>query len=228
MSENNILADIFGEDEPKMRYILYYGLVIFMIGYHATAYFFLNAEMIKGRYDIDSYSITFTENQSTEINQAYAQDGGEPIYIEFEADDSLFVTHSGFGYLMVTVSYQETSQIPFDQCDSVSVSIPPTGATADWQNNNNTLAGSSDDCSDILLYVVVYPEYSGDERIESEGTSESNAEPWLNKNNGKGTFTIEIDVSATSPGPPPTPQDNGEEITVTWTAVFFDVTAELQ
>ena len=129
---------------------------------------------------------------------------------------------------MVTVSYQETSQIPFDQCDSVSVSIPPTGATADWQNDNNTLAGSSDDCSDILLHVVVYPEYSGDERIESEGTSESNAEPWLNKNNGKGTFTIEIDVSATSPGPPPTPQDNGEEITVTWTAVFFDVTAELQ
>jgi len=66
------------------------------------------------------------------------------------------------------------------------------------------------------------------ERIENEGTSESNTEPWSDKTYGKGTFTIEIDVSATSPGPPPTPQDNGEEVTVTWTAVFFDVAAELQ
>ncbi len=73
----------------------------------------------------------------------------------------------------------------------------------------------------IRTYEAYSGQYSGDERIESEGTSESNTKPWLNKNNGKGTFTIEIDVSATSHSPPPTPQDNSEQITVTWTAVFF-------
>ncbi|MBP65636.1 MAG: hypothetical protein CMA67_00085 [Euryarchaeota archaeon] len=181
--------------------------------------------MIEDRYLVDQYTVNFEEAQYSVTDEEFAQDSS--IYIEYEADLSLFTSHTGFGYLLVTVSYEETSGIPLDQCDSVSVNIPPTGATADWQSEKNTLSGASDDCSNIDLIVYIYPEYTGDEYTEENFDVEEITDPWTEKSHGEGTFTIEIDVSASSPAPSPSPQDNGEEITVTWTAVFFDVDATL-
>tara|TARA_B100000902_G_C27253281_1_gene886436 strand:- start:319 stop:1023 length:705 start_codon:yes stop_codon:yes gene_type:complete len=224
--EGSILQDVLGKDQPKIPIFAFYISIVVMLCYHATSFHILDSKMIEDRYLVDQYSVTFAEEQYSVTDQEFAQDSS--IYIEYEADDNLFSSHTGFGYLLVTVSYDETSGIPLDQCDSVSVNIPPTGATADWQNQNNTLSGASDDCSDIELIVFVYPGYTGEEYTEDNDDMQGIIEHWTEKSHGQGTFTIEIDVSSSSPAPPPSPQDNGEEVTVTWTAVFFDVDAVLQ
>ena len=223
--EGSILQDILGKDQPRVPIFAFYICIVVLLCYHATSYHLLDSKMIEDRYLVDQYTVTFAEAQYATTDEEFAQDSS--IYIEYEADLSLFTSHTGFGYLLVTVSYEETSGIPLDQCDSVSVNIPPTGATADWQNEKNTLSGASDDCSNIDLIVYIYPEYTGDEYAEENFDVEEITEPWTEKSHGEGTFTIEIDVSASSPAPSPSPQDNGEEITVTWTAVFFDVDATL-
>ena len=224
--EGSILQDVLGKDQPKIPIFAFYISIVVMLCYHATSFHILDSKMIEDRYLVDQYSVTFAEEQYSVTDQEFAQDSS--IYIEYEADDNLFSSHTGFGYLLVTVSYDETSGIPLDQCDSVSVNIPPTRATADWQNQNNTLSGASDDCSDIELIVFVYPGYTGEEYTEDNDDMQGIIEHWTEKSHGQGTFTIEIDVSSSSPAPPPSPQDNGEEVTVTWTAVFFDVDAALQ
>jgi len=224
--EGSILQDVLGKDQPRIPIFAFYISIVVMLCYHATSFHILDSKMIEDRYLVDQYSVTFAEEQYSVTDEEFAQDSS--IYIEYEADDNLFSSHTGFGYLLVTVSYDETSGIPLDQCDSVSVNIPPTGATADWQNQNNTLSGASDDCSDIELIVFVYPDYTGEEYTEENFDVQEIIEPWTEKSHGQGTFTIEIDVSSSSPAPPPSPQDNGEEVTVTWTAVFFDLDTALQ
>ena len=89
------------------------------------------------------------------------------------------------------------------------------------------LSGTSDDCSDIYLLVMVYPDYDG-QIYNASGQNQENWENlWKDKSHGKGAFTIEIEVEVRQPLiPAPTFQDSDEEVNLAWTAHFFDVTVE--
>ncbi|NCG01802.1 MAG: hypothetical protein GWP25_08430, partial [Euryarchaeota archaeon] len=60
------------------------------------------------------------------------------------------------------------------------------------------------------------------------GSPESITSQWTNNEYGSGTFSINLNVDATSlnPNEIPGPQDDDEEITVTWSAHFFNVVVE--
>ena len=57
------------------------------------------------------------------------------------------------------------------------------------------------------------------------GDPEAITSQWTNNEYGSGTFSINLNVDATSPNPVG-PQDDDEEITVTWSAHFFNVVIE--
>ena len=225
LSDENILKDIFSEDAPKRTMFALYGVIILMLSYHALIYFVLDAEKIMSRHNVQEYSIEFLENASIASESRVVLDD-EAEVLEFTAEENMYNSFDGFGYLKVTVTYAETGGIIGGPCDKVSVDIPPNGASADWQNPNNILAGSSDDCSDINLYIAVFQGYNNSSQTVMGGNLEEIKSQWMNHDYGVGTFTININVDATSSAPPPAPQDDDEEITVTWSAIFFSVAVE--
>ena len=83
-------------------------------------------------------------------------------------------------------SYSETSGIPFDGCDTVSAAIPPAGPAADWGNANSVLTGTSDDCSDIVLTVVVFPAYTGEAMRVAGGEASDHEAAWSSQTRWSG------------------------------------------
>jgi len=60
------------------------------------------------------------------------------------------------------ITYSESSGQIGDPWDEVHVSIVPNGMEADWQNENNVLSDSNDNCGPMTLIVYVYPGYVGE------------------------------------------------------------------
>ena len=121
------------------------------------------------------------------------------------------------------VSYDETSDNFADPCDFVSVNLRPEGIVAQWDNESNTLSGSSDQCTDILLFVQIYPSFDGSNvTVESETIDEA-LDPWSNKTYGTGELNLEVEVNTQQriDGPIPTQQDEEETVTVNWWLTTF-------
>ena len=86
----------------------------------------------------------------------------------------------------------------------------------------------SSDCETISLMVHIFPEYTGNS-YESIGQNQQYyIGMWTNPSHGEGTFNLEVEVIVNEPVTSgiPTVSDTDEEVTVTWEAVFFDVSVE--
>ena len=221
MTEKSVFNDFFGQDEPRAPLFAMYALIVLLVGYHALVFTVIKVDDISTKGDLPTFDMTFAETSFSDTEEAYVQD--QTVTMEHEIEPQDLAPYSGVGMLNVVISYSETSGLPFDDCDSVSATIPPTGASADWGHANTTLSGTSDDCSDIVLTLVVFPEYTGDALSFLGGTAEGHEATWSSQTEGVGTFTLNLDVSASSPAPPPSPQDDGEAVSVTWTVTYFDV-----
>ena len=99
---------------------------------------------------------------------------------------------------------------------------------ADWNNENNVLTGTSDDCSEISLQLMVFPGYNGlpTQQIGMDSTHWQNI--WTDQSYGNGDFELGMEVNVNQPPGQfaPTIQDNDEEVFVTWKSVFFTVAVE--
>jgi hypothetical protein len=226
LNDDTVLKDIFSDRTAMRNIFVFYGVIILVVIYHSSVFMFVEYDNIKNKDTEDMFSVMFEETQSFQ-NDSRTVNDGETESVEFTAAPSLFDDYTGFGLLEILVTYSETSGEPTDQCDVVSVNIPPNGAIADWENENNVLSGTSDDCSDISLLVLVYPDYDGIGYNVSGGTQNSWEDFWSDQSYGHGTFTIDVEVEVRQPVIPlPFGQDSDEEVEITWTAHFFDVTVE--
>ncbi|DAC27993.1 MAG TPA: hypothetical protein HA330_00170 [Candidatus Thalassarchaeaceae archaeon] len=223
--ESSFVKDILGNSsEESLPLFIFYGIAALLVSYHAVVYLILDADSISERNAIDQWDVSFNQTIIESSESAFIQ--SETVSFELEIDADILSQHHGFGILEVQISYTETSGILFDGCDSVSATLQPTGAQAQWQYESNNLSGTSDDCSVIFLELLVYPDYNSANISVAGSTPEVITQSWSDKSHGLGTFTLDVDVSSSSPAPPPAPQDNGEEITVIWSPVFFDVNVE--
>ena len=103
------------------------------------------------------------------------------------------------------------------------MNLRPEGIVAQWDNESNTLSGSSDQCTDILLFVQIYPSFDGSNvTVESETIDEA-LDPWSNKTYGVGELNLEVEVNTQQrvEGPIPTQQDEEETVTVNWWLTTF-------
>lgn len=222
--ESSFVKDILGDSsEESLPLFIFYGIAALLVSYHAVVYLVIDADSISERNAIDQWDVSFNQNIIETSETAFVQ--SDTVSFELEIDADILAQHHGFGLLEVQISYAETSGLPFDSCDSVSATLQPTGAQAQWQDESNNLSGNSDDCSVIFLHLLVYPDYTSTNISVVGSTPEAITQSWSDKSHGLGTFTLDVDVSASSPSPVG-PQDNGEEITVIWSPVFFDVNVE--
>ena len=95
---------------------------------------------------------------------------------------------------------------------------------ADWQNENNILSDSNDNCDPMTLVVYVYPGYVGESSEVVGNSAKYWNDVWTNETYGSGTIELEISVE-TNEGPTSfaTGGDDNEEINVQWTVSFFEV-----
>ena len=225
-SEENIIKDLFSEDGSRKVLSIYWTFLVVILIYHATVFWIIMQDDIQSKFDKPTFSIEFEEISEISVESRTIDDGEESL-IQYTAKPEMFDSHNGFGMLYVNISYTETSGEIADPCDTVSADLSPTGANADWNNPNNELSGISSDCETISLVLHVFPEYSGDNYDVIGGNEQYWIDSWTDSSHGDGTFNLEVEVIVNEPVTSgiPTVSDTDEEVTVTWEAVFFDVTA---
>ena len=142
--------------------------------------------------------------------------------------EQMFNQNNGMGILLINITYTESSGEIADPCDTISVDLIPNSVSADWNNENNILTGTSDDCSSISLQLMGFPGYNGQPVQQMGQSSDYWESEYTDQSYGNGDFELGIEVNVNRPPaqPIPTVDDNDEEVFVTWKAVFFSVTVE--
>ena len=220
--ESNYFSLIFSD--PVSRRYIFAVLAVFLLtsAYQTSVFYYFKSEEIIGKYDVPSWDVSFESIDLSEEETQIIADGTTSSYF-LEIDDSMIMENSYVGFLNVVVSYEETSDNFADPCDFVSVNLRPEGILAQWDNESNSLSGSSDQCTDILLFVQIYPLFDGSNvTVESDTIDEALAH-WSNETYGKGELNLEVEVNTQQrvEGPIPTQQDNEESVTVTWSVTTF-------
>ena len=222
LHESNYFSLIFSD--PVSRRYIFAVLAVFLLtsAYQTSVFYYFKSEEIIGKYDVPSWDVSFESIDLSEEETQIIADGTTSSYF-LEIDDSMIMENSYVGFLNVVVSYEETSDNFADPCDFVSVNLRPEGILAQWDNESNSLSGSSDQCTDILLFVQIYPLFDGSNvTVESDTIDEALAH-WSNETYGKGELNLEVEVNTQQrvDGPIPTQQDNEESVTVTWSVTTF-------
>ena len=224
-SETNYFWLIFS-DSASRRYI-FAVLAMFLLtsAYQTSVFYYFKSEEIIGKYDVPSWDVSFEGVDLNEEETQIIADGTIASYF-LEIDDSKIMANSYVGFLNVVVSYEETSGNFADPCDFVSVNLRPEGILAEWDNESNSLSGSSDQCTDILLFVQIYPSFDGSNVTVVSDTIDDALAHWSNETYGKGELNLEVEVNTQQRVEGlPTQQDTDEAVTVSWRLTTFVPTA---
>mgnify|MGYP001362721455 CR=1 FL=1 len=227
MSNQNVLKDIFADKSVRNKLSIFYTFAVALMIYQGAVFFVIKGDDISSKGDIPNFTISFTESSESFEDSRIVNDESREI-ISYTPSEAMFSTNNGMGMLLIDVTYDESSGEFQDRCDTVSVDLIPNSVPADWNNENNILTGTSDDCSEINLQLMIFPGYDG-QTIEQPGQDSNYWQSvWTNQSFGNGDFELGIEVNVNQPPGQivPTIQDNDEEVFVTWRSVFFSVVVE--
>ena len=225
-NERNYFSLMFSDTDSR-RYI-FEVLAIFLLtsAYQTSVFYYFKSEEIIGKYDVPSWDVSI---ESVDLNEEETQiiaDGTISSYF-LEIDESKIMSNSYVGFLNIVVSYEETSGNFADPCDFVSVNLRPEGILAEWDNESNSLSGSSDQCTDILLFVQIYPSFDGSNVTVVSDTIDEALAHWSNETYGMGELNLEVEVNTQQRVEGlPTQQDTDEAVTVSWRLTTFVPTAK--
>ena len=227
MQNDNILKDIFSDKSIRNKLSIFYTFAVALMIYQGAVFFVIKGDEISSKGDVPVFDISFTESSENFEDSRVVGDESREI-VTYTPSNTMHTENSGMGMLMINVTYQETSQEFADPCDTVSVDLIPNSVLADWNNQNNILTGTSDDCSEINLQLMVFPSYNGQDSKQMGKDSVYWTNLWTDRSYGNGDFELGIEVNVNQPPGQlaPTIQDSDEEIFVTWQAVFFSVSVE--
>lgn len=227
LDSNDSLVYLIKEDDGGRSFALLSTLLVLGLIFHAYVFFVVKETDIRTKYDVAIFEINFEEMYSTGSDSILVGDGETDTYsvsrADFDADQNQMIAKITF-----TISYEETSGEILDPCDEVRVQIPPNGMVADWQNTENILADSNDDCEDMTLVVYIYPEYIGESITEQGGQLSDWHDQWSDDSYGTGLLNLEVSVD-TNEAPTstlPTVSDENEEIQIQWDILLFEASVE--
>ncbi len=212
-------------DEPIANKITA-GIVAFFLVFLTLNTFDLvsNSDNVRSIVDGDNnWTISFDEQIITLTDSVIVADGDTEIRV-FTLDETLLDEGYRFGGISVTLTYTETSGIPLDPADSVFANLIQNDLNAQWQDDNNSLSGSSNDGSQIDLDLRAYPGYDGQETITTGYNEIQVLEHWKMDGFGIGELELEIAVE-TSSSPLPGQNDNEEEVNITIELKVFQAIA---
>ena len=219
--ETNFIYLITEDSETNKILAVMLGIMFVSITYHAAVFFHFKSDEIKLKNTVPDWNVLFNESIiESDETQIIADSTKSSFYLEVSED---FLGKGNFvGLLLIEVLYEETSGNIGDPCDFVSANLRPEGALAQWENENNTLSGSSDGCETITLFLQIYPNFDGNNKTESGNNKEQALDPWTNSSFGFGEFNLEVEVNTQElVSGLPTQSDDNEEITVQWNLVTF-------
>ena len=214
-------------DEPIANKITA-GIVAFFLVFVTINTFDLvsNSDNVRSIVDGDNYwTISFDEQIITLTDSVIVADGDTEIRA-FTIDETLLDDGYRFGGISVTLTYTETSGLLLDPEDSVFTNIIQNDLNAQWQDDNNSLSGSSNDGSQIDLDLRAYPGYDGHETNTTGYNEIQVLENWEMDGFGIGELELEITVETTTSPIPFSPNDNEEEVNITIEIVTFKAIAQ--
>ena len=223
--ETSYLSLVFSDEDSRPYIFAVLAVFLLTSAYQTSVFYYFKSEEIIGKYDVPTWDVSFESSDLSEEETQIVADGTTASYF-LDIDDSKIMENSYVGLLNVVVSYEETSGNFADPCDFVSVNLRPEGIMAQWDNQSNVLSGSSDQCTDILLFVQIYPSFDGSNvTVESESIDEALSH-WSNETYGRGELNLEVEVNTQQRVEGlPTQQDTDEAVTVTWRLTTFMPTA---
>ena len=227
MQEETSYLSLVLSDEDSRPYI-FAMLAVFLLtsAYQTSVFYYFKSEEIIGKYDVPTWDVSFESADLSEEETQIVADGTTASYF-LDIDDSNIMENSYVGLLNVVVSYEETSGNFADPCDFVSVNLRPEGILAQWDNQSNVLSGSSDQCTDILLFVQIYPSFDESNVTVVSDTIDEALSHWSNETYGKGELNLEVEVNTQQRVEGlPTQQDTDEAVTVSWRLTTFVPTAK--
>ena len=219
--ETSYLSLVFSDEDSRPYIFAVLAVFLLTSAYQTSVFYYFKSEEIIGKYDVPTWDVSFESSDLSEEETQIVADGTTASYF-LDIDDSKIMENSYVGLLNIVVSYEETSGNFADPCDFVSVNLRPEGILAQWDNQSNILSGSSDQCTDILLFVQIYPSFDGSNvTVESETIDEALAY-WSNETYGRGELNLEVEVNTQQRVEGlPTQQDTDEEVTVNWRLTTF-------
>ena len=183
-----------------------------------------NNENVRSIVDGDNnWNISFDEQVITLTDSVIVADGDTETRT-FTVDESLLTDGYRFGRISVTLSYSETSGNLLDPADSVFANLVQNDLNAQWQDDDNSLSGASNDGSQIDLELRTYPDYDGQDTNTTGYNEIQVLEKWLTDGFGIGELEIEIGVETSSSGIPGQ-NDNEEEVNITVELITFKAVA---
>lgn len=225
-NERNYFSLIFSDTDSRRYIFAVLAMFLLTSAYQTSVFYYFKSEEIIGKYDVPSWDVSF---ESVDLNEEETQiiaDGTISSYF-LEIDESKIMSNSYVGFLNIVVSYEETSGNFADPCDFVSVNLRPEGILAEWDNESNSLSGSSDQCTDILLFVQIYPSFDGSNVTVVSDTIDEALDHWSNETYGMGELNLEVEVNTQQRVEGlPTQQDTDEAVTVSWRLTTFVPTAK--
>ena len=225
-NERNYFSLMFSDTDSRRYIFAVLAMFLLTSAYQTSVFYYFKSEEIIGKYDVPSWDVSF---ESVDLNEEETQiiaDGTISSYF-LEIDESKIMSNSYVAFLNIVVSYEETSGNFADPCDFVSVNLRPEGILAEWDNESNSLSGSSDQCTDILLFVQIYPSFDGSNVTVVSDTIDEALAHWSNETYGMGELNLEVEVNTQQRVEGlPTQQDTDEAVTVSWRLTTFVPTAK--
>ena len=201
--------------------------IVLLIGFSFHGFTFIVSidDEIRAKYAESEFNIQFFEEVLEGDDSIIVGDGNTET-ISLSRENIGVSSTKMIAKLEFTITYSETSGEFGDPCDEVRVDIPPNGMVADWQNVDNVLTNSTDDCESMSLLVYIYPQYDGIDKNVTGNDIEYWNEVWSNETYGSGDLNLRISVDTNRPATSfaPTIDDSDEEININWRLSVFEFT----
>ncbi len=203
--------------------------IVLLIGFSFHGFTFIVSidDEIRAKYAESEFNIQFFEEVLEGDDSIIVGDGNTET-ISLSRENIGVSSTKMIAKLEFTITYSETSGEFGDPCDEVRVDIPPNGMVADWQNVDNVLTNSTDDCESMSLLVYIYPQYDGIDKNVTGNDIEYWNEVWSNETYGSGDLNLRISVDTNRPATSfaPTIDDSDEEININWKLSVFEFNIE--
>lgn len=203
--------------------------IVLLIGFSFHGFTFIVSidDEIRAKYAESEFNIQFFE-EILEGDDSIIVGDGNTETISLSRENIGVSSTKMIAKLEFTITYSETSGEFGDPCDEVRVDIPPNGMVADWQNVDNVLTNSTDDCESMSLLVYIYPQYDGIDKNVTGNDIEYWNEVWSNETYGSGDLNLRISVDTNRPATSfaPTIDDSDEEININWKLSVFEFNIE--
>ena len=226
---SSVFANLSLYQEAVYAYIASIGVFLLIFSINAYDMVTNHWEVIEEAITEDSWSLNFNEEVEILEESRVLQDGEMQTYT-FYMDDIEIPPDFLIGEINITVDDSDTDDglianlDPTNECDSVLADIREGGLTAQWEDENNSLSGQTNDCEPFYLYLRVYPKYDGELKNSNSVNEYQALLPWQEEGWGVGELEIDIEVNTDDSAIPGQSSDD-EEITVTVQIVLFQVGA---